>query len=135
MLLLCPLSCVPRAVCCRPLASSDVCNGRDTCSSAVVASAWPEDVHGCAGSGEKDDIAAQLGVGSAASDAELDRLKDATEAEILARANLIGRFAPLVAAFCHQRQEQRSSIRAHTSHAILVLQHLLMSKARTWCLS
>ena len=56
-----------------------------------------------AGSGEKDDIAAQLGVGSAASDAELDRLKDATEAEILARNNLIGRFAPLVAAFCHQR--------------------------------
>lgn len=57
----------------------------------------------CAGSGEKDDIAAQLGVGSAASDAELDRLKDATEAEILARNNLVGRFAPLVAAFCHQR--------------------------------
>ncbi len=59
----------------------------------------------CAGSGEKDDIAAQLGVGSAASDAELDRLKDAAEAEILARANLVGRFAPLVAAFCHQRRE------------------------------
>ena len=57
-----------------------------------------------AGSDEKDDIAAQLGVGSAASDAELDRLKDATEAEILAHNNLIGRFAPLVAAFCHQRQ-------------------------------
>ena len=56
-----------------------------------------------AGSGEKDDIAAQLGVGSAASDAELDRLKDATEAEILARNNLVGQFAPLVAAFCHQR--------------------------------
>jgi len=43
-------------------------------------------------------------VGSAASDAELDRLKDATEAEILAHTNLIGCFAPLVAAFCHQRQ-------------------------------
>ena len=57
-----------------------------------------------AGSDEKDDIAAQLGAGSAASDAELDRIKDATEAEILGRTNLVGRFAPLVAAFCHQRQ-------------------------------
>jgi hypothetical protein len=55
------------------------------------------------GPGEKDNISAQLGVGSAAADAELDRLKDATEAEILARTNLIGRFAPLVAAFSHQR--------------------------------
>lgn len=55
---------------------------------------------------EEDDIAAQLGAGSAAQDAELDRLKDAAEAEILARANLIGRFAPLVAAFCHQRRAQ-----------------------------
>ena len=78
----------------------------------------------CAGSGEKDDIAAQLGVGSAASDAELDRLKDATEAEILARANLIGRFAPLVAAFCHQRHVPFSSTCPHTRHEVFVL-HLL----------
>ena len=53
--------------------------------------------------GSEDDIAAQLGVGAAAADAELDALKEAAEAEILAPGGLIGRFAPLVAAFCHNR--------------------------------
>ena len=84
----------------------------------------------CAGSGEKDDIAAQLGVGSAASDAELDRLKDATEAEILARANLIGRFAPLVAAFCHQRHELPSNICQVTRHEAHAL-HLLPNPSKS----
>ena len=51
----------------------------------------------------EDDIAEQLGVGGAAEDAELDRLKDCAEADILARANLVGRFAPLVAEFCVRR--------------------------------
>ena len=52
----------------------------------------------------EEDIAAQLGAGAAAADAALDALKEAAEAAILARANLVGRFAPLVAAFCHQRR-------------------------------
>ena len=42
-------------------------------------------------------------MGGAAEDAELDRLKDCAEADILARANLVGRFAPLVAEFCVRR--------------------------------
>ncbi len=51
----------------------------------------------------EDDIAEQLGIGGAAADAELDRLKECAEAEIMARAGLIGRFAPLVAEFCVRR--------------------------------
>jgi len=57
-----------------------------------------------AGAGGEGDIAAQLGVGAAAADAELDALKEAAEAEIMAPGGLIGRYAPLVAAFCHNRR-------------------------------
>ena len=52
----------------------------------------------------EEDLAAQLGAGAAAADARLDALKEGAEAAILAKANLVGRFAPLVAAFCHQRR-------------------------------
>ena len=58
----------------------------------------------CSGAQQEDDIATQLGTGAAAADAELDALKEAAEADLLARRNLVGRFAPLVAAFCHQRR-------------------------------
>jgi hypothetical protein len=54
--------------------------------------------------GGEEDIAAQLGVGAAAADAELDALKEAAEGEILAPGGVVGRYAPLVAAFCHSRR-------------------------------
>jgi hypothetical protein len=66
------------------------------------------DVLARAESQAEDDIAEQLGVGGAAEDAELDRLKDCAEADILARANLVGRFAPLVAEFCVRRYHNMS---------------------------
>ena len=54
---------------------------------------------------EEDDIAAQVGVGSAAADSELDALKDAAEAQITASSNLVGHFAGLVATFCYNKYE------------------------------
>jgi len=39
-------------------------------------------------------------VGALAADLELDAMKDAAEAQIVAANNVIGRYAPLVAAFC-----------------------------------
>lgn len=52
---------------------------------------------------EDEDIAAQLGVGSLAADVELDALKDAAEGEIVGMKSLLGRYAPLLAALCHNR--------------------------------
>ena len=52
---------------------------------------------------EEEDIAAQLGVGSLAADVELDALKDAAEGEIVGMHNLLARYAPLLAALCHNR--------------------------------
>jgi hypothetical protein len=52
---------------------------------------------------EEEDIAAQLGVGSLAADVELDALKDAAEGEIVGMKSLLGRYAPLLAALCHNR--------------------------------
>ena len=58
----------------------------------------------CAGhDSEDEDIAAQLGAGSLMADVELDALKDAAEGEILAMLNLVGRYAPLLVAHCHNR--------------------------------
>ncbi len=67
-----------------------------------------------AGAGDGGDIAAQLGVGAAAADAELDALKEAAEAEIMAPGGLIGRYAPLVAAFCHNRRAALPAKRVHS---------------------
>ena len=39
-------------------------------------------------------------MGALAADLELDAMKDAAEAQIVAANNVIGRYAPLVAAFC-----------------------------------
>ena len=52
---------------------------------------------------EEEDIAAQLGVGGLAADLELDSLKETVEAEIVAAQNLLGCYAPLLAAVCHNR--------------------------------
>ncbi len=52
---------------------------------------------------EEEDIGAQLGVGSVAADAELDSLKEAAEAEILAAKSLLGGLSQVVATFCHNR--------------------------------
>jgi hypothetical protein len=57
----------------------------------------------CEDNGSEDDIAAQVGVGSAAADSDLDSLKDAAEAQITAAGNLVGQFAGLVSLFCHTR--------------------------------
>lgn len=63
----------------------------------------------------------QLGVGGAAADAELDRLKESCEAAILARANLIGCFAPLVAEFCIRRCALSSTPLPHPQHSPLLV--------------
>ena len=42
-------------------------------------------------------------MGSLAADGELDALKDAAEGEILGMHNLLARYAPLLAALCHNR--------------------------------
>ena len=51
-------------------------------------------------SDEEEDLNKELGVGALAEDVELDAMKDAAEAQIVAPVNVIGRYAPLVAAFC-----------------------------------
>ena len=66
---------------------------------------------------EEDDIAAQVGVGSAAADSELDALKDVAEAQLSAVDNLLGSFAGTVASFCHQRYCPHA---APTSLALIV---------------
>lgn len=83
-----------------------------------------------AGNQKEDDIAAQLGVGSAAADAELDRLKDAAEAEIMARGNLIGRFAKLLSDFCHLRYNSAHSLCdcMHTLSLVCV-KHIYLHKS------
>lgn len=57
----------------------------------------------CPGAQEAEDIAAELGVGAATSDLELDVLKDVAEAQILDPEHLIGRFGALITCLCHNR--------------------------------
>ena len=52
---------------------------------------------------DKEDINAELGVGSVAADAELDAMKEACEAQILAAQSLLGPYAKLAAAMCRHR--------------------------------
>lgn len=52
---------------------------------------------------EDEDINAELGVGSVAADAELDAMKEACEAQILAAQSLLGPYSRLVSAVCRQR--------------------------------
>ena len=52
------------------------------------------------GDSEGEDLNKELGVGAVAEDLELDAMKDAAEAQIVDAHNVIGRYAPLVAAFC-----------------------------------
>ena len=47
-----------------------------------------------------EDINAELGVGAVTADLELDAAKEAAEAQIVAAAGALGRYAPFVAAFC-----------------------------------
>lgn len=57
-----------------------------------------------AGSGQsQEDINKELGVGAVSADLELDGMKDASDAEILAVSNALGRYVPLIAAFCRSR--------------------------------
>lgn len=51
----------------------------------------------------QEDINKELGVGAVSADMELDALKDASDAEILAVANGLGRYVPLIASFCRSR--------------------------------
>ena len=51
-----------------------------------------------------EDLNAELGVGSAAADAELDAMKEAAEIQILAARSLLGPYAKIVSAVCHNRQ-------------------------------
>lgn len=51
----------------------------------------------------QEDINKELGVGTVSADLELDAMKDAADAEILAVHNGLGRYVPLIAAFCRSR--------------------------------
>ena len=44
-----------------------------------------------------------MGAGAVGADVELDAMKDAADAQIVAAHNALGRFVPLVAAFCRSR--------------------------------
>ena len=47
-----------------------------------------------------EDINAELGVGAVTADLALDATKEAAEAQIVAVAGALGRYAPFIAAFC-----------------------------------
>ncbi len=51
----------------------------------------------------QEDINAELGVGAVAADLELDSTKEAAEAQIVAASGALGRYAPLIAAFCRSK--------------------------------
>lgn len=51
----------------------------------------------------QEDINKELGVGAVSADMQLDALKDAADAEILAITNGLGRYVPLIASFCRSR--------------------------------
>lgn len=62
-----------------------------------------------------EDINAELGVGAVTADLQLDATKEAAEAQIVAAAGALGRYAPFVAAFCRsgyasQRNDQRQAL-------------------------
>ncbi|KAL0043109.1 hypothetical protein WJX79_009421 [Trebouxia sp. C0005] len=73
---------------------------------------------------EDEDIAAQLGVGSLAADVELDALKDTAEGEIVGMKSLLGRYAPLLAALCHNRALLGAHVHLRSS-ALLALTKLM----------
>ncbi|KAL0030248.1 hypothetical protein WJX77_005012 [Trebouxia sp. C0004] len=73
---------------------------------------------------EDEDIAAQLGVGSLAADVKLDALKDAAEGEIVGMKSLLGRYAPLLAALCHNRALLGAHVHLRSS-ALLALTKLM----------
>eukprot|EP00887_Chlorella_sp_A99_P003643 scaffold7.g3643.t1 len=58
---------------------------------------------GSQGGKEDEDINAELGVGSVAADAELDALKEESEAQVLGPRSLLRPYAQLVAALCRSR--------------------------------
>ena len=61
-----------------------------------------------AGQGKKEeDINAELGVGGVAADAELDAMKEESDAQLLGARGLLGPYARLVSALCHSRLLER----------------------------
>ncbi|GAB4818223.1 hypothetical protein N2152v2_005269 [Parachlorella kessleri] len=77
---------------------------------------------------ENEDINAQLGVGSVAADAELDAMKEASEAQILAMTNLLGPYARVVSAVCHRPVLLSCSLQLRSS-ALLALTKLMVVDA------
>ena len=75
------------------------------------------------------DLNAELGVGSAAADAELDAMKEAAESQILSARSLLGPYAKVVSSVCHNRQllSGDSSLR---SSALLALCKLMIVDAK-----
>lgn len=84
------------------LLSKHFASSHATCA-MVAADSSCDHVAGGKDDDEEEDIGAQLGVGGIAADAELDALKEAAEAEIVSANNLLGCYAPLLAAICHNR--------------------------------
>ncbi|KAK9792029.1 hypothetical protein WJX73_005287 [Symbiochloris irregularis] len=68
---------------------------------ALAAERAAADAESHPGGKQAEDIAAELGVGAATSDLELDSLKEVAEAQILDHDYLIGRFGNLTAHVCH----------------------------------
>ena len=59
-----------------------------------------------------EDINAELGIGAVAADLELDSTKEAAEAQIVAATGALGRYAPLIAAFCRSKCAHQQELKA-----------------------
>lgn len=81
------------------------------------------------GKGEKKDFAAELGVGSAAADAELDAMKEASEGQILGEGSLLAPYARVVESYC-RHSSLVSAPQELKSSALLALVKLMTVDAR-----
>lgn len=80
---------------------------------------------------ENEDINAELGVGSVAADAELDAMKEASEAQILSANGLLGPYARMVATCCRDRTSFARWDANLRSSALLALSKLMIVDAET----
>ncbi|KAL4434047.1 hypothetical protein ABPG75_000488 [Micractinium tetrahymenae] len=78
--------------------------------------------------GAKEDINAELGVGSVAADAELDAMKEEAEGQILAARSLLGPYARVVASVCHNLWGAKGDARVYPA-ALLALTKLMIVDA------
>lgn len=64
-------------------------------------------------------------MGTVSADLELDAMKDAADAEILAVHNGLGRYVPLISAFCRSRSVAASRVSKPFHHALGAAGHCM----------